>query len=200
MQVIKHLPALINQIDIKRLLNEVIHVDDIIKLILEQLKKRNMNGYFSNDRKDAVSQALQLIPSGSTVGFGGSVTLEQIGILDTLRSSHDIKLLDRTQLSSASDIRNLYLKMYCSDIFLSSTNAIIKNNAAVQSFKTNLQVAIGKSNTPSMIKFSGSLPVVYFSILLKICLSFCFWGSPCCSYHIKELRILQPISILSLTI
>jgi hypothetical protein len=95
-----------------------------IEEIQRGLQKRNMMGYHVKDRTEAHAKAMHMIPSQSTVGFGGSVTLEEIGILDALRMRKDITLLDRTKVQKPADQMALYRKMFSCDIFLSSTNAI----------------------------------------------------------------------------
>ena len=96
---------------------------DIGKLI-GNLEKRNINARFVTDAPEAVRSALELIPAGSRVGFGGSVTLEQTGILDLLRGRDDVELLDRTKLDSPEAIHGLYIEMFGCDVFLSSVNAV----------------------------------------------------------------------------
>jgi len=52
--------------------------------VIASLKKRQMNGYFADNRAKARELALSLIPSGSEVGLGGSLTVSQIGLMDAL--------------------------------------------------------------------------------------------------------------------
>jgi len=127
-------------------------MDDEKKLLIKHLKQRNMNGYYVDDKSAGVKKALELIPSGSTVGFGGSVTLEQCGILDILRERGDIELYDRTKLSDHSDIRNLYLKMYSCDVFLTSTNALTTKGQLVN--------VDGRGNRVSMITYGPRKVIV----------------------------------------
>lgn len=102
-----------------------------MKEVITALEKRNMNGYFVAGKEEALNKALELIPSGSSVGFGGSVTLEQVGILDKLRQRQDITLLDRTKIKDPEEKHQLYLKMLTCDIFLSSANAITESGKII---------------------------------------------------------------------
>ena len=95
-----------------------------MQALIDSLKKRNMNGYFVSDKDEALSKAIELIPENSSVGFGGSVTLEQIGILDILRERKDVELLDRTKVEDSKRLHELYGRMFSCDVFLSSSNAI----------------------------------------------------------------------------
>jgi hypothetical protein len=98
--------------------------------IIKSLKERSINGYFVSNKDEALKEALALIPSGSKVGFGGSVTLEQIGILDILRKQNNIKLLDRTKVSQEEKVK-LYTDMFSADIFLSGSNALTKDGKII---------------------------------------------------------------------
>ena len=54
------------------------------ELIIKGLKKRQMEGYYAATKEEAVSIALSLMPDGSSVGWGGSVTLTECGLMDAL--------------------------------------------------------------------------------------------------------------------
>jgi len=99
--------------------------------LIDNLKKRNMNGYLVSGKDEAVKKALELIPEDSSVSFGGSVTLEQIGILDILREREDIELLDRTQVKDSKRLYELYARMFSCDVFLSSSNALTERGQIV---------------------------------------------------------------------
>jgi len=99
--------------------------------LIDSLNKGNMNGYLVADRDEAVKKALELIPENSSVGFGGSVTLEQIGILDILREREDIELLDRTKVKDSKRLHELYARMFSCDVFLSSSNALTEKGQIV---------------------------------------------------------------------
>jgi len=96
---------------------------DIQKLI-SNFEKRNINSCFVTSGEEAVREALRLIPTESRIGFGGSITLEQIGILDLLRERDDVQLLDRTKVKDPEDLYRLYIEMFDCDVFLSSANAV----------------------------------------------------------------------------
>ena len=96
---------------------------DFDKLIAN-LGKRNINSCLVANGGEAVDAALRLIPPGSRIGFGGSVTLEQIGILDLLRERDDVTLLDRTRVVDPSELHRLYVEMFGCDVFLTSANAV----------------------------------------------------------------------------
>jgi L-lactate utilization protein LutB len=95
-----------------------------IQKLIANLEKRHINAYYVTSGEEAVHTVLQLIQPGSRVGFGGSVTLEQIGILDLLRERDDVILLDRTKVDDPEDLHRLYVEMFSCDVFMSSANAV----------------------------------------------------------------------------
>ena len=44
-----------------------------------------MNGYYCETGKDAAQKVLELIDEGSEVSWGGSATLDEIGVKDLLK-------------------------------------------------------------------------------------------------------------------
>ena len=123
-----------------------------IERIQSALQKRNMTGYHVKDRIEALTMAMQMIPSQSIVGFGGSVTLEEVGMLDALRRRKDITLLDRAKVQQPADQMALYRNMFSCDVFLSSTNAI--------TFKGQLVNVDGRGNRVAMMTYGPKKVII----------------------------------------
>jgi hypothetical protein len=60
-------------------------MDDIQKVI-DALNANNIECIFVQSKEEALEKALELIPEGSEVGLGGSVSVEQVGLLEKLRT------------------------------------------------------------------------------------------------------------------
>ena len=95
---------------------------------------------------------LRLIPPDSRIGFGGSVTLEQIGILDLLRDGDDVTLLDRTKVKDPEELHRLYIEMFACDVFLSSANAVTMQGQLVS--------VDGRGNRVAMMTFGPRRVIV----------------------------------------
>ncbi len=54
--------------------------------VIKGLQSRNMSGYYAADREEALRIALSLIPEGSTATMGGSVSAQEIGLVDALKA------------------------------------------------------------------------------------------------------------------
>jgi len=61
------------------------HFERLALQCLKGLKKRNLMGYYFTSRNEAKGHVLRTIPSDATIGFGDSVTLYQIGVIEALQ-------------------------------------------------------------------------------------------------------------------
>lgn len=99
-------------------------MDDLIYTTIKNLENNNMLGYFVKDKNELLSLIAELIPKGSSVGCGDSVTLEQMRVYEFLRNgNYDFYDKYKPDISSA-DKRNIYLKNFSSNTFISGTNAV----------------------------------------------------------------------------
>ncbi len=95
-------------------------------ITIKNLGKRNIEGYYFDNVKSLVDTILKKIRTDSVVAYGGSVTLEQIGILDALRQRRQ-KIIEKSQNWQSIDYekrREFYLSTYQSDVYLMSANAV----------------------------------------------------------------------------
>lgn len=91
--------------------------------LIDQLKKRHMNGYYCATKEDALNLALSMMPEGSSISWGGSESIKEIGLLDTLYHKNTYTLYDRTQVSP-DQIDETIRQAYFADFYLMSSNAI----------------------------------------------------------------------------
>ena len=93
------------------------------KTIIANLEKRNMLGYYCENAQEAQELIHNLIPVNAIVTWGGSETLVETGIMETLKESGYI-LLDRKAAKTPEESRKLYGQIVTADYFLTGTNAI----------------------------------------------------------------------------
>ena len=62
------------------------YYDKRAKILVKNLQSRQFDAYYCETREEALAKALELIPKGATVGWGGATTAQQIGLLDALHS------------------------------------------------------------------------------------------------------------------
>lgn len=95
--------------------------------VIGGINSRNMTGYYAADKEEALRIALSLIPEGSTIAMGGSVSAGEIGLVDAVKTEK-YKFIDR---SIAEDKRAAELAAYNADVFLGSANAITEDGVMV---------------------------------------------------------------------
>ena len=102
-------------------------VEAKIKRTIEALEKNNMSSYLVNDKEELIKVIETLINKGDKVGFGGSVTLEETGVLEYLRTA-DYNLLDRGKPGlTQEEIDNVLRECFFADAYFTSSNAITEN-------------------------------------------------------------------------
>ncbi len=92
---------------------------------MANLEKNNFAVYRAKSREEIIDIVSSLVPSGVEVGFGGSVSLYQSGVLDYLRGRDDITLLDRDK--NPEKAGELMKKALTCDVYFASSNAVTEN-------------------------------------------------------------------------
>ena len=100
------------------------HYEKLAATVISGLNKRQMDGYYLKTAKEAVELALTFLPDHPTVGFGGSMTLVQTGLLDALKADPSVKLLDRETAQTAAEKEEIYRRHLLADTYFMSSNAI----------------------------------------------------------------------------
>lgn len=91
--------------------------------VIKNLEKRNMEGYYFENSKECVETILKMIPENSIIGWGGSMTLSETGLMDALQKGN-FQLIDRTTAKTDEESRNIFAKTVLSDFYFMSTNAM----------------------------------------------------------------------------
>ena len=99
--------------------------------LIANLERRHITACYYPTPAEACRAASQMIPDGSSVGWGGSMTIRDMGLLNALRQRGTLRLIDREQAQSPDEVRRLYLQMMDADVFLTSANAISENGVIV---------------------------------------------------------------------
>lgn len=95
----------------------------IAENVLEGLKKRNMEGFYCENREEAVKLVLDMIEPGASVSWGGSSTVSELGLLERLkeRGTGMIEYPEKEKREAGSPI---FQQVAGADYFLMSANAI----------------------------------------------------------------------------
>ena len=95
-----------------------------VRTTLENLRRNNMEAQYVPTAADALAALKSYLKPGCTVGVGGSVTLDEIGAIDLLRSG-DYDFLDRYAPGlTPAQSKDIFRRSLLSDVYVMSTNAI----------------------------------------------------------------------------
>lgn len=94
--------------------------------IIKNLQKRGMEGYYFDTREEAIEKAMSMINQDDVVSWGGSYTIDELGIKKMLEEKQ-IAVIDRDKAKSPEERVRLMKQALTADVFLTSTNAITMN-------------------------------------------------------------------------
>lgn len=100
------------------------------KSMLPALEKRNFEAYYCSTAEEALKKAVSLIPEGSSVSWGGSVTIREMGLTKAVHEKN-YEVIDRDLAKTPEEMYELHRKGLLADYFLTSTNAISKDGVLV---------------------------------------------------------------------
>ena len=136
------------------------------KKVIENLQKRNMNGYFAPNRAEALSIVMDMIPPGAQVARGDSITLEQIGLLTAISKRNENTLIDPFQrdengvLPPWEDQLQMIRESFFSDIFITGTNAVTLDGKLVNIDGFGNRVAAMICGPSKVILIAGANKIV----------------------------------------
>ena len=107
------------------------HYEKTAEKLIENLKKRGLNGYFVNS-KDEVNELIKtIIPENSIVGWGGSLTMQACKTIEFLKENN-YKCLDRAQAETTEDRERILREHFSADAYFCGINAITMDGEIVQ--------------------------------------------------------------------
>ena len=99
--------------------------------MIKNLNRRHMEAFYCLTAEEAVKKVSELIEDGSSVTWGGSMTVRDMGIPDSLRKRGTLEVLDRDLVGSPEEVKAMYLRAFTSDVYLTSANAISEDGVIV---------------------------------------------------------------------
>lgn len=98
--------------------------------IIKKFEPRGMEGYYCQDKEEALKKVVSLMKKGSSITWGGSETMKEIGIFEAV-SNGDYILYDRSTAKTKEEEREFFAKAVTADYFLMSSNAITHDGQLV---------------------------------------------------------------------
>lgn len=95
-----------------------------VERTIQALERNRIPASFFSTREQATERIVEMIPPGSKVGIGGSVTLRQLGLIDEVKRRGFTVLNPFEPDLSDEERLELRRKALVSDVFLVGTNAV----------------------------------------------------------------------------
>lgn len=99
-------------------------------ILVKNLKSHHFDAYYCSDKAAALQKALELIPKGSSVGWGGCWSADQIGLLDAVRAG-EYTVIDRATGKNPEEVVALMKKCLTADVFITGANALTMDGVMV---------------------------------------------------------------------
>jgi len=98
--------------------------------VVDALKKRHFAARYCASAQEAKEAVLALIEPGKTVAWGGSVTVDDLGVKELLREKGQ-PMLDRADAKTPQEADAIMKRALTADVFLMSSNAISADGCLV---------------------------------------------------------------------
>ena len=110
------------------------------EILVKNLKSRHFDAYYCESKEDALAQAMELIPKGASVAWGGALSADQIGLTESVRNG-DYCVIDRSQAKTPEEQKEIVKSWLFSDVFLTGANALSLDGQMVSIDGTGNRVA-----------------------------------------------------------
>ena len=93
------------------------------EILVKNLQSRHFDAYYCATKEDALQKALELIPQGTTIGWGGALSAMQIGLMDALNEG-PYHTIDRDKCKTQEEKAQAANDCFGADVFLTGANAL----------------------------------------------------------------------------
>ena len=93
--------------------------------MIKNLKRRHMEAFYCPTAAEAVKKVSELIADGSSVTWGGSMTIRDMGIPQALKERGTLEVLDRDEVTDREEVLKIYERAFTADVYLSMAMAIV---------------------------------------------------------------------------
>jgi len=123
-------------------------------ILVKNLKSRHFDAYYCPDKASALEKALELIPKGSSVGWGGCKSAEQIGLIDAVRAG-EYTAIDRATGKTPEETVALMKRCLTADVFITGANGLSMDGQMVNIDGAGNRVAAIVYGPDSVIVIAG---------------------------------------------
>lgn len=101
----------------------VVRNEKMAQVLVKNLQSRHFGAFYCATREEALEKALSLIPENATVGWGGTASAAQIGLIDAVKSG-PYTALDRETAKTPEERAAIAASCLSADVFLVGANAL----------------------------------------------------------------------------
>lgn len=98
--------------------------------LIKNFARRHMEAYYCPTKEEAVKKALELIPEKSSIIWGGSMTIRDMGLVKALHEG-DYDIFDRDLCTDPVEAQAAMRRAFSMDWFLTSANAVSEDGQIV---------------------------------------------------------------------
>ena len=132
---------------------------EICEKVVSALKKRKFDAYYVANSDEARKKALELIPQGSCVSWGGSVSIAECGLLDAVKNG-DYVLIDRDKAKTPEEKAEIMRRGLTCDTFLTSFNAVSEDGVLLNIDGNGNRVSAIAFGAKSVVAIVGANKIV----------------------------------------
>lgn len=100
-----------------------IYFDKRGEIMVKNLTSHGFEAYYCGNKEAALAKALELIPKGATVGWGGAMSAQQIGLLDAMNAG-EYNAIDRDKAPNPEEREKAMRACLQADYFITGANAL----------------------------------------------------------------------------
>lgn len=104
--------------------------EKLAQRMIKNLVQRHYDAYFCKTADDIINKVKELIPEGSSISWGGSMSIRDSGVTKMLKAGN-YDVFDRDDVTTQEDKIRIYRKAFECDYYLASVNAISEDGVIV---------------------------------------------------------------------
>ncbi len=108
--------------------------------VVKNLENRHFEAYYCPTKEEALQKVLELIPEESSVSWGGSMTIRDMGLTDALNQGN-YRTIDRDKAVNEEEKKKAYRDAMSAEYYLTSANGISEDGQLVNVDGTGNRVA-----------------------------------------------------------
>ncbi len=135
------------------------YYENLADSLIGKFNKRGIEGYYCENAEEALLMAKRFLTPGCSISWGGSETLEEIGLIEYLKES-DYILYDRHAAKTPEESTKMYSRIVTADYFFMSSNAITLDGQLVNIDGKGNRVACLITGPKNVIIIAGMNKIV----------------------------------------